>query len=514
MNKNNDIALDTLNEHPVADFIRTDRLPWIFCSGCMIGSEIQLTARAIKDLVEEGQINKNEVVVVSGIGCSGRGSGYFNTDGFHSTHGRAIPAATGIKMSNPKLKVIVFSGDGDLFAIGGNHIIHAARRNIDITVICVNNHNYGMTGGQFGPTTPVEGFTTTTPYGNVVEHPFNLASLTGMAGATYVSRYAAIHTKEIIASVKKAILHPGFSFIEIISPCPTYYGKLNSKKVVKEMVDQLREISKIKDGTPVHEAFVDYKNKEIVCGEFIEVIKTEYIQTLADLRHKVIADKKNKPKPVSAPIKQVTYTDKSSEKKFRFDILLAGMGGQGLVTSGSILAQACILYEGMNATQSQNYGPESRGGLSYSEVIISNKAIHYPKTIKHPYILVTLTEESFKKMAHHLVGTEYLLVDPDLLRKIDITQYEQNKQLKIFEVNLTREAETLGNKVVANIIVLGFICKIMDINSDSVKKAIASHFKSKEKLIPLNHKAFDRGQEIFEEMSKAKSENEAVQTVH
>lgn len=505
MNKNT-FEIETLNEHPLADFIRTDRIPWIFCSGCMIGSEIQLTARAIKDLVDEGQVNKNEVVVVSGIGCSGRGSGYFNTDGFHSTHGRAIPAATGIKMSNPKLKVIVFSGDGDLFAIGGNHIIHAARRNIDITVICVNNHNYGMTGGQFGPTTPVDGFTTTTPYGNVVEHPFNLASLTGMAGATYVSRYAAIHTKEIIASVKKAILHPGFSFIEIISPCPTYFGKLNNKKVVKEMVEQLREIAKIKDGTPVHEAYLDYK-KEIICGEFVEIIKPEYTRTLADLRERVIGEKKKKPKVTAAPIKQVVYTDKSSEEKFRFEILLAGMGGQGLVTSGTILAQACILYEGINATQSQNYGPESRGGLSYSEVIISNKAIHYPKTIKNPYILVTLTEESFKKMAHHLSGTEYLILDPDLLRKIDLGPYRKNKQLKIFEVNFTKEAETLGNKIVANIVVLGFISKIMNINPDSIKKAIVDQFKSKEKLIPLNHKAFDRGEQIFEEMSEEKALN-------
>lgn len=513
MNKYTNNDLNTLNEHPVADFIRTDRLPWIFCSGCMIGSEIQLTARAIKELVDEGQINKNEVVVVSGIGCSGRGSGYFNTDGFHSTHGRGIPAATGIKMSNPKLKVIVFSGDGDLFAIGGNHVIHAARRNIDLTVICVNNHNYGMTGGQFGPTTPVDGFTTTTPYGNVVEHPFNLASLTATAGATYVSRYVAIHTKEIIASVKKAIMHPGFAFVEIISPCPTYYGKLNSQKEVKIMVDNLNKIAVIRDKTPVLEAHVDYQ-KEIVCGEFVEEIKTEYIQTLANLRTKVINDKKSKPKPEVSEIKQVVYTDKKSKETFRYEIMLAGMGGQGLVTSGSILAQACILYEGQNATQSQNYGPESRGGLSYSEVIIANKTIYYPKTIKNPFILVCLSEESFKKMEHHLVGTEYLVVDPDLLKKIDLTPYRKNKQLNIYEVNFTREAESLGNKIVANIIVLGFISKIMNVNPDSVKKAISDQFKSKEKLIPLNHKAFDRGEELYEEMSSAKKEHETVQTVH
>lgn len=506
MNKTLSEAELKLRKHPVADYLRTDRIPWIFCSGCMIGSEIQLTARAIKDLVDEGKVEKQNVVVVSGIGCSGRGSGYFNTDGFHSTHGRGIPAAVGVKMSNPKLKVIVFSGDGDLFAIGGNHIIHAARRNIDITVICVNNHNYGMTGGQGGPTTPIDSFSTTTPYGNIVEHPFNLVSLTANAGATYVSRYAAIHTKEIIASVKKAILHPGFSFIEIISPCPTYYGKLNNMKIVKAMAMQLQKIAKIKDKTPPHEAFIEY-NKEIVCGEFVETIKSEYTSSLVSLREKVVADKLNKQKDNSSPIQQLVYTQKSPKKSFRHEILLAGMGGQGLVTSGSILAQSSILYEGINATQSQNYGPESRGGLSYSEVILSNKTIHYPKTIKHPYILVTLSEESFYKMTHHLTGTEYLILDPELLKNINLEPYRKHNQLKIFEVNFTREAEALGNKVVANIIVLGFICKILNSNPESVKRAIADQFKSKAKLIPLNHKAFDRGQQLYDELELKKTIN-------
>lgn len=498
-NNNSGIELK-LDDHPISDYIRTDRMPWIFCPGCMIGSEIQLTARAIKELVDEGKLNHDDVVVVSGIGCSGRGSGYFKTDGFHSTHGRAIPAAVGVKMSNPKLKVVVFSGDGDLFAIGGNHIIHAARRNIDLTVICVNNHNYGMTGGQGGPTTPIDSFSTTTPYGNIVEHPFNLVSLTANAGASYVSRYAAIHTKEIIASVKKAILHQGFSFIEIVSPCPTYYGKLNNMKVVKEMTNQLRNKAVIKENVPIHEAYFDY-SKEIICGEFLADIRTEYTSSLISLREKVKTDKLNKPKVETPVTQQVVYTDKNSKKAFRYEILLAGMGGQGLVTSGSILAQASILYEGINATQSQNYGPESRGGLSYSEVILSNKTIHYPKTIYHPYILVTLSEESFYKMAHHLEGTEHLIVDPDLLKKVDLTPYRKNKQLKIYEVNFTKEAESMGNKVVANIIVLGFICKIiMNINPDSVKKAISEQLKSKPKLLPLNIKAFDRGQQIYDEL--------------
>jgi 2-oxoglutarate ferredoxin oxidoreductase subunit beta len=503
MNKNDTNFELNLHDHPLSDLIRTDRLPWIFCSGCMIGSEIQLVARAIKELEDENKVNRQDLVVVSGIGCSGRGSGYFKLDGFHSTHGRSIPLAIGAKMANPKLKVIVFSGDGDLFAIGGNHIIHAARRNIDITVICVNNHNYGMTGGQGGPTTPINSFSTTTPFGNVSEHPFNLVSLTANAGATYVSRYTSIHTKEIIASVKKGLMHKGFSFIEVVSPCPTYYGKMNNMKVVKLMVEQMKKLSVIKIGCQPHEAIIDY-GKEIVCGEFVNFEKSEYIDRLTGLREKISKEKLEKPKSESKPEQKIIITEKNPKDTFRYEILLAGMGGQGLVTSGSILAQASILYEGINATQSQNYGPESRGGLSYSEVILSNKTIHYPKTIKDPYLLVTLTEESFKKMAHHLTGTKYLVIDPDLVKNVNLDSFRVNKQLTIFEVPFTKEAERLGNKVIANIIVLGFISKILDINSESLKKTINDQFKSKIKLLPININAFDRGKAIFDELSNKK----------
>ena len=496
-NSENDIKL-TIDDHPMADIIRTDRIPWIFCSGCMIGSEIQLTARAIKELEAEGKINRNDIVVVSGIGCSGRASGYFNLDGFHSTHGRAIPLATGIKSANHKLKVIVFSGDGDLFSIGGNHLIHAARRNIDLTVICINNHNYGMTGGQSSAGTPVDSITTTTPFGNFYEPPFNFVSLTANSGATYVSRYTSIHTKEIVSSVKKAIMHKGFSFIEVVSPCPTYYGKMNNMKVVKIMADQLKKLAIIRDKTPPHEAIIDYQDK-IVCGEFVNIEKPEYIDRFNSLKKRV-EEKNGKPKDMIDY--SVLHVEKIPEQAFRHEILLAGMGGQGLVTSGTILAQASILYEGINATQSQNYGPESRGGLSYSEVILSNKKIHYPKTIRHPYVLVTLTEESFKKFTVHLTETKHLIIDPDLLQKIDLTPYRKHEQLNIYEVQFTKEAYNMGNKVIANIIVLGFVSKILDMNPESVIKAIKSQFKSKEKLIPLNIKAFERGRELWAEVSK------------
>src|SRR4030042_1093178 len=156
-------------DHPKDLLLRKERIPHIWCPGCGLGSVLS----ALVDALRSSGLDLKKTAVVSGIGCTGRAAGYLNLDGFHTTHGRAIPYATGLKLANPDLTVIVFSGDGDLSAIGGNHLIHAARRNVDLKVICANNFNYGMTGGQGGPTTPIGAKTTTTPYGGF-ENPFNL----------------------------------------------------------------------------------------------------------------------------------------------------------------------------------------------------------------------------------------------------------------------------------------------------------------------------------------------------
>ncbi|MBE9473122.1 MAG: 2-oxoacid:ferredoxin oxidoreductase subunit beta, partial [Chloroflexi bacterium] len=143
-------TVEEIEQHPMDELLRTERLPHIWCPGCGIGTALSCFVSA---LTRSG-LDLDKVAIVSGIGCTGRVAGYLRLDGFHTTHGRAIPFATGLKLANPELKVVVFSGDGDLVAIGGNHLIHAARRNMDLTVVCVNNFNYGMTGGQMGPTTP------------------------------------------------------------------------------------------------------------------------------------------------------------------------------------------------------------------------------------------------------------------------------------------------------------------------------------------------------------------------
>jgi 2-oxoglutarate ferredoxin oxidoreductase subunit beta len=193
-----------------------------------------------------------------------------NIDSYHTTHGRAIPFAVGMKLANPKLMVTVFSGDGDLAAIGGNHLIHAARRNVDIQVICVNNFNYGMTGGQFGPTTPYTARSTTSPYGNP-ELPFNLPYLLAAAGANYVSRWTVLHARQVKQDILDAFTKPGFSFIEILSPCPVGFGKSNNIDDGLEEMELYRErCVLVQDGNlSMEELGIDLReDKPIYVGTF------------------------------------------------------------------------------------------------------------------------------------------------------------------------------------------------------------------------------------------------------
>lgn len=263
--------------HPMDKYLREDRLPHIWCAGCGLGTALNCFLGALI----QSQLDPTQVAVVSGIGCSGRVAGYVAMDSFHTTHGRAIPFATGLKLANPKLKVVVFSGDGDLIAIGGNHFIHAARRNMDLTVICVNNFIYGMTGGQLAPTTPTEARTSTSPVGNR-DHPFNLAYLAAASGAAYVARWTTLHVRRLQRSIAEALAKPGFSFVEIISPCPTLYGRWNKQKSGLEQMAYYKEHSVIQHGADPRLADIGLTG-QIVVGKFIDVDKPSYL----DLQHLV-----------------------------------------------------------------------------------------------------------------------------------------------------------------------------------------------------------------------------------
>jgi 2-oxoglutarate ferredoxin oxidoreductase subunit beta len=221
----------------ILKYIRPEVFPTPFCPGCGHGILLGAILRAVDEL----ELDFSQMLFVSGIGCGGWiPSPHYNTDTLHVTHGRPVAFATGAKLFNPDLNVVVVSGDGDIASIGGNHLIHAARRDMDMTVICANNLIYGMTGGQVTPTTPRGARTVTTPTGNP-EPPFDLARLVAAAGASYVARYSVWHVRRLIASIKKALQHTGFGFIEVLSTCPTHFGRRNENPTPIGMLRALKQ---------------------------------------------------------------------------------------------------------------------------------------------------------------------------------------------------------------------------------------------------------------------------------
>lgn len=250
-------------------YMREERLPHIWCGGCGHGILMRDVAQAIENV----GLDKKDVVIVSGIGCSSRAAGYMNFDTMHTTHGRAIAFATGIKMARPHLKLIVLTGDGDATAIGGNHLIHAARRNIDMTVVVFNNSIYGMTGGQFSPTTPTGDYATTAPYGSI-DPDFDIPKLAEAAGATYTARGTAYHAMQTIKLIENGIRHEGFSLVECVSVCPTYYGRKNRKGDAVEMLKWQRD-----NAVPVAKAknmAAEELQGKIVYGELSRSEREEY----------------------------------------------------------------------------------------------------------------------------------------------------------------------------------------------------------------------------------------------
>jgi 2-oxoglutarate ferredoxin oxidoreductase subunit beta len=259
-------------ENPIEKYLRTDRMPHLWCPGCGIGTTVNCFTRAI----DQCGIDLDKLVVVSGIGCTGRVAGYLNLDSFHTTHGRPIPFATGLKLANPELKVVVYSGEGDLIAIGGNHFIHAARRNADITVICVNNFNYAMTGGQVAPTTPLDAVGTTAPQG-VCERPFNLPFLAESCGAVYVARWTTYHVRQLARSMAEAMNKKGFSFVEVITPCPTLYERRNRLGSGLDRMKWFKENSVIENQLDTRYCDIGFQER-IVCGKFVDVDRPSLLE--------------------------------------------------------------------------------------------------------------------------------------------------------------------------------------------------------------------------------------------
>lgn len=252
----------------IKEYLRERYFPHMWCPGCGHGTILNSLIRAVEEL----GLDKNEIVMTSGIGCSARISGYVDFHSLHTLHGRALAFATGVKLSKPDLKVLVPMGDGDALAIGGNHFIHAARRNIDMTAIVMNNRIYGMTGGQFSPLSGPGVRATTAPY-LTIDNDFDVVELASAAGATFVARSTAYHAKEATGYLKRAIEHKGFSVVEILSQCPTHYGRKNKEG------DAVAMLEVHKNNTAHLGSAKLEKNPSLIArGVFTEVERPEYCQ--------------------------------------------------------------------------------------------------------------------------------------------------------------------------------------------------------------------------------------------
>ncbi|MFH1760521.1 MAG: 2-oxoacid:ferredoxin oxidoreductase subunit beta [bacterium] len=281
------MAKELINIIHKGNYLRPKKkFPHVFCAGCGHGIILGSIIRAIDAL----NLNLDDVVMVSGIGCSSRSPVYVDVNSLHTTHGRALPFATGIKLAKPHLKVIICSGDGDASAIGGNHFIHSCRRNIDLTLVVFNNYNYGMTGSQHSPTTPLGGKATTSPYGNI-DPPFDICKLAEGAGATYIARGSVVNAILLEKYIRGGIAHNGFSLIEAMSPCVTGYGRKNpngklggrsgiaamellKKYVVSKNKAQTMSSSEIADKI-VTGVFVENKDAREYTGLWADLVKKE-----------------------------------------------------------------------------------------------------------------------------------------------------------------------------------------------------------------------------------------------
>ncbi len=263
-------------------YLRRDKMPHIWCDGCGHG----IVLKSILRVIDKIGWDKNDIALVSGIGCSSRTPGYVDFNTLHTTHGRALAFATGLKIANPKLHVIVVSGDGDATAIGGNHFIHSARRNLDITMIIFNNNIYGMTGGQVSPTTPTGKRASTAPYGNP-DAPFDISRLAAAAGATYVARTTVFHFARMDKYIEQALTRKGFTVVEALSPCPTSYGRMNKEGAGVDML--LYQ----KDNTVTLEKAANMPAEELqgklIVGVFVDREQADYQEHYQEVVRKACA---------------------------------------------------------------------------------------------------------------------------------------------------------------------------------------------------------------------------------
>lgn len=482
--------------HPMDELLRGERLPHIWCQGCGLGTALTTFIGALQWLEKNSGWDLNKVAVVSGIGCTGRIAGYVRLDSFHTTHGRALPFATGLKIANPDLKVVVISGDGDIAGIGGNHFIHAARRNLEMALICVNNFNYGMTGGQVGPTTPHGARAVTSQYGNF-EYPFNLPYLAAAAGASFVARWTVLHARQLEWTLREALAHPGFSFVEVIAPCSTAYARwnpegkgLDPEKLGRRGLEVMRfyqKAGRTVTGTHPKDAHVQVNDK----GEITEIVEGKFLDDRKpDLKAAIDLQALAAQKAYGAEKKALDgrpALPKRTDPVPRTEVQLGGFGGQGIISAGKIIGQAAALYDGLEACFTQSYGPEARGGAAGSQVVVASDPIHHPHLIQ-PGSMIIMSQGAYAKYVPTLAPGGVLLIDDGLVA----LPAAHRQDVITLGLPATRIAEEAGSGRAANTAMLGFWAAVVGtVSRAAMREAVAESVPGK--MIEMNLRVFDAG---------------------
>lgn len=470
-----------LTNRQLADkYMRGAGLPTIWCPGCGIGTVV----RAMIWAVERLGIPQDDVVVVTGIGCSGYLYNYLNFDGFHGTHGRALPAATGIKMANPRLQLLVPMGDGDCAAIGGNHLIHAARRNVDVTAIVINNSIYGMTGGQYSPLTPYGSRASSAPFGHI-EEPFDISALALAAGATFVARGGTHQPRQLAELIAQGMAHKGFSLIEAVSQCPVQFGARNPPGLAAEMLRGQRDRA-----VPVERA-AGMTAAELAGKFTVGVLRqTEAPGTELTERWAGVVDKARVagrdaadgafPEP-TALVGKAPFVRPAGD---RSEIRMAGVGGQGLALAGEILAGAAGLVEGRHVAQVEFHGANQRGGPSRAEVVISDREIAHP-AVSRTDVLLAMTPRALADYLPKARPGSVVLVDSTNLPELPANA-------GAYTIPLTRIARDLGAEISVNIVALAALTALSGVVSpEALERAALSRLPARSH--ELNRRALQAG---------------------
>lgn len=474
--------------------LRTGRTVW--CPGCSNG----IITRAIVDAVLGLGLPQDKVAVFAGIGCSGRIGNYLNYSTVHTAHGRALPFATGAKVADSSLKVIVVMGDGDCAAIGGNHLIHAARRNVDLTAVVFNNSIYGMTGGQKSPTTHMGDRSTTSIWGNA-EPAFDLCELARAAGATYVARGTSWAYRQLVELIAGGLVHEGFSFVEAMAVCHTYYGRFNltadPAKFLLAQKEHAIPADEFEPGEP-------RRRDRYPVGVLSHVERPPYSDVYAE-RHarppEGAARETGGPAQEESGVAQEAGGPKGREPQHggapaarleagRIEVRVSGSGGQGILLAAAVLADA-VAAMGLEVVQTQSYGPEARGGASQADVIASAEEIDYPE-VDEADVSLCLSQAAFDRYAAETRKGGLILYDSGLVQACAIPG------VRLVGLPFTDTAVCdLGAKVVTNIVSLGALSAFIDwLPPAVVDGAVAARVPAKFK--DLNLRALEAGRRLAE----------------